>query len=76
MFLKNRIIGSYTLIGIVEGSIGECGDIDFPDIYVRLDHPSILDFILRNINNKTAGNCLSHVCAIFIILVLRPIIVS
>jgi hypothetical protein len=28
-----------------QGAVQECGDDEFPGIYVRLDHPSVLDFI-------------------------------
>jgi hypothetical protein len=55
MFL-DRKIGRYILIAIVEGAIRDCGDVDFPGIYVRMDHPSILDFIESNIKPKSKGN--------------------
>ena len=32
-------------IGIVQGAFRDCGDVDFPGIYVRLDDPSIFNFI-------------------------------
>jgi hypothetical protein len=28
-----------------QGAVRECGDDEFPGIYVRLDHPSVLDYI-------------------------------
>ena len=34
-----------------QGSVRECGDDELPGIYVRLDHPSVLDFI----NSITIG---------------------
>ena len=30
---------------MLQGAVRECGDKEFPGIYVRLDHPSVLDFI-------------------------------
>jgi len=30
----------------VQGAVRDCGDNDYPGIYVRLDHPLILPFIL------------------------------
>jgi hypothetical protein len=42
-------INGYTQIATVEGAIRDCGDIDFPGIYVRLDHPSIFQFIEDNL---------------------------
>ena len=35
----------YTQLGLVVGGIGECADVRFPGIYVRVDHPEIFDFI-------------------------------
>ena len=32
-------------IGTVAGSVGDCGDINLPGIYVRLNHPSVSNFI-------------------------------
>jgi secreted trypsin-like serine protease len=39
----------YIQIAIVEGGVGECGDKDFPGIFVRLDNPSIWNFIAATI---------------------------
>jgi hypothetical protein len=35
----------YIQIATVEGGIRDCGDIEYPGIYVRLDHPAIWHFI-------------------------------
>jgi hypothetical protein len=35
------------------GGVGECGDEDYPGIYVRLDHPSIFTFIASITSPKT-----------------------
>jgi hypothetical protein len=51
----DRKLGSYILIAIVEGAIRDCGDIDFPGIYVRLDHPSIWNFIDSSLKPKSNG---------------------
>jgi secreted trypsin-like serine protease len=45
----------YIQIAIVEGGVGECGDKDYPGIYVRLDHPFIWNFIASTINPLTEG---------------------
>jgi hypothetical protein len=34
----------------VEGGIGDCGNIDYPGIYVRLEDPEVFEF-LDNILN-------------------------
>ena len=34
-------------VGVVRGGIGECGDVNFPDIYIRLDDHEILSWIYR-----------------------------
>ncbi len=51
----NRSDKSWIQFAIVQGSIGECGDIDYPGIYVRLDHSSIMSFITWTIG-KSSGN--------------------
>jgi hypothetical protein len=35
----------YLQIATVHGGVGECGDPDYPAIFIRLDHPSIINFI-------------------------------
>ena len=35
-------------IATVQGSVRDCGDVDFPGIYVRLDDPSVFNFIKSN----------------------------
>ena len=40
---KNLLDGKWRQIGIVYGAVGECGE--YPGIYVRLNHPLVLDFI-------------------------------
>jgi len=37
-------------IATVQGSVRDCGDVDFPGIYVRLDEPSVYNFIKSNTN--------------------------
>ena len=46
----------------MQGGVSQCGDIDFPAIFVRLDHPQVLSFIKSEMeankmeDNKTADN--------------------
>jgi len=41
----------YLQVGIVTGGVStNCGDQDFPGVYVRLDHPDILTFIMKKRN--------------------------
>jgi hypothetical protein len=50
---------------MVSGGLGECGDSRFPGIYVRLDHPEVLDFILDAIgqgSQPSEGNCFQMKC--------------
>jgi secreted trypsin-like serine protease len=36
----------YIQIGIVSGGVAtNCGDQDYPGIYIRLDNPEVLDFV-------------------------------
>ena len=55
---KDLESGKFVQIATVSSGVGECGDDEFPGIYVRLDHPSILNFITSVINNeqKHKGN--------------------
>ena len=36
---------SWTQIGIVQGGIRDCGDPDYPGLYIRVDDPEVLNFI-------------------------------
>ena len=45
ILISNLFNKKWTQIGIVHGAIGECGEKDYPGIYVRLNHPLVLDFI-------------------------------
>jgi hypothetical protein len=40
----------YVQIATVHGGIGDCGHEQYPGIFVRLDHPSIWNFIASTIN--------------------------
>ena len=42
----------WTLIATVQGQIGDCGNNDFPGIYVRLNHPLVLGFVNSVLNPK------------------------
>ncbi len=37
-------------IAVVQGAVRDCGDVDFPGLYIRLDDPSIFNFIELYIN--------------------------
>ena len=39
-------------IAVVQGGIRNCGDKDYPGIFVRLDDPAILNFIKSIVNNN------------------------
>ena len=43
---QNLFNQKWTQIGVVHGSIGECCNNDYPGIYIRLNHPLVLDFII------------------------------
>ena len=57
----DRKTGSWIQFATVQGSVGECGDIDTPGIYVRLDHSSVLSFIASTIG-KASGNKIRYFC--------------
>jgi len=39
-------------IAVVQGGVQNCGDIDYPGIFVRLDDPEVLNFIKSVVNNN------------------------
>ena len=43
----------WTQIATVQGGIGECGDDEYPGIYVRLDNAPVYDFIDNVLHNST-----------------------
>jgi len=51
----NRKTSSWIQFASVQGSVGDCGDIDYPSIYIRLDHSSVLKFIAKSLE-KGMGN--------------------
>jgi secreted trypsin-like serine protease len=42
----------YIQIATVRGGVGDCGDDEYPGIFVRVDHPSIWKFISSTIKSK------------------------
>jgi hypothetical protein len=40
-------------IATVHGAVRECGDVDFPGIFIRLDDPKIWNFISSIFDNPT-----------------------
>jgi secreted trypsin-like serine protease len=50
LMYKDDITRKFVQIALVEGGVGECGDRDYPAIFVRLDHPSVWNFIASTIN--------------------------
>jgi len=51
-----RKTNSWIQFATVQGAVRDCGDIDYPGIYIRLDHPLILPFILSAIGKNKKGN--------------------
>ena len=41
----------YVQIATVHGAVRDCGDEEYPGIYVRLDYPTIYNFISSVVNN-------------------------
>jgi secreted trypsin-like serine protease len=57
LMYKDLETGKFVQIATVSSGVGECGDDEYPGIYVRLDHPSTLNFILSTIQ-KNKGTIL------------------
>ena len=45
LMYKDLTDRKYIQIATVEGGVGDCGDESYPGIFVRLNHPSILEFV-------------------------------
>ncbi len=45
LMYKDDESGKFFQIATVRGAVGQCGDRDYPGIFVRVDHPSIWKFI-------------------------------
>ena len=50
----------WTQIGIVHGSIGTCGDVNYPGIYVRLNHPAVINFINVIVESKNSSSKIAN----------------
>ena len=46
---------SWIQFATVQGSVGDCGDIEYPGIYIRLDNLPVLSFISKTIKHNS-GN--------------------
>ena len=51
IMIQDFVSQKWTQIGIVVGSVGGCGNPDYPGIYIRLNHPAVLNFVNSVVNN-------------------------
>jgi secreted trypsin-like serine protease len=54
MYLDSEI-DRWIQIATVHGGIRDCGDIDFPGLYIRLDAPDVFNFIKSIIHPNITG---------------------
>ena len=52
LMYKDFESGKFIQIASVSSGVGECGDDEYPGIYVRLTDPSVLSFILSTIQRE------------------------
>jgi len=45
-------------IATVQGAIRDCGDVDYPGLYIRLDDPNVFSFINTTLFTNFKGNSL------------------
>ena len=45
IMIQDLVSQKWTQIGMVAGGVRDCGDPDYPEIYTRLNHPAVLNFI-------------------------------
>jgi secreted trypsin-like serine protease len=58
LMYKDDDLEKYIQIGTVRGAVGQCGDKDYPGLFVRVDNPSTWKFISSIIhpnNEKKRG---------------------
>ena len=48
-------ISSWVVIATVQGGIRDCGDTDFPGLYILLDDPIVLNFIFSTIGRTAVS---------------------
>jgi secreted trypsin-like serine protease len=56
LMFKDDESGKFFQIATVRGAVGQCGDRDYPGIFVRVDHPSIWKFISSIIHPQKDPN--------------------
>ena len=56
LMYKDEDLEKYIQIGTVRGAVGDCGEKDYPGIFVRVDHPSIWKFISSIIQTEKPSN--------------------
>ncbi len=52
LMYKDVLARTYIQIATVEGGVKDCGDESYPGIFVRLNHPSIREFIFSTMKGK------------------------
>ena len=52
---QDSLTDQWIQIATVQGGIRDCGDSDYPGLYIRLDDPDVLRFI-RNVLYCTGNN--------------------
>ncbi len=50
MFEDLRRDQRWIQIATVQGAVRNCGDLDYPGLFIRLDDPSVFNFVLSSIN--------------------------
>jgi secreted trypsin-like serine protease len=48
LMFRNRETNTWIQFALVQGAVRDCGDIDYPGIYLRLDDKEIFSFISSN----------------------------
>jgi len=60
LMYKDSITDQWIQIATVHGAIRDCGDLEYPGLYIRLDDPNILSFIRSVLNLNYNGNHIFH----------------
>ncbi len=69
LMYQDSLMDHWIQIAIVQGAIRDCGDPEYPGLYVRLDDPNILSFIKSALNLNFNSNYIFYYfkCHLFLL---------
>ncbi len=56
LIYQDSLTDQWIQIATVQGGIRDCGDADYPGLYIRLDDPTVFSFIKSALSDSYQGN--------------------